>query len=459
MSAWGPRDEVVGSVRNAEYTLRLNCKRWFGISGLGALLLACACASNSPAAPTGPTLKIGVDLPITGGEARAAVPALNGVRFFVQTHPTLDGFAVTLVTSDDAGGGNPNPARGAANVQAFIADPGVLAMIGPFDAGVARKEIPVANAAGLGMISPATSNPCLTRNVFMPAMLNPARTEIGCQAAGLPSAADLRPTHTNNFFRLTTTDDLQGAAAADYVFRKLHLLRAAAVSDHEAYGQGLVDAFVARFTTLGGTVVGRLDLDPAKPQATAFLAAAKADGAQAVYYGGGSAGGGCAVRAQMKASFPAAQSTPFFGGDGIAQDPSCIAAAGEYSTGIYATVPFVDASGVPGAAPIIRGFKAVYGSTSDYGPYTIVAYDATAILYAAIDRAIRSAGGGLPGRAGVITELARTSGLAGATGNLGFDSAGDTTNRVVSVFETAGSDPHSPWKLVDTVDYSANLPY
>ena len=51
-------------------------------------------------------------------------------------------------------------------------------MIGPFDSAVARLEIPIANAAGLAMVSPATSNPCLTRNVFTPALLNPARTEI-----------------------------------------------------------------------------------------------------------------------------------------------------------------------------------------------------------------------------------------------------------------------------------------
>jgi branched-chain amino acid transport system substrate-binding protein len=405
-------------------------------------------------------LRIGVDLPILGREARAAVPALNGVRFFVQTHPNLDGFSVQLVvTADDSAGGLPSPGRGVKNVQSFIADPTVLAMIGPFDAVVARKEIPIANAAGLAMISPATSNPCLTRDVFMPAKLNPARTEIACRSAGLPSAAELRPAHTNNFFRLTTTDDLQGAAAADFVFNKLHLLRVAAISDHEAYGQGLVDAFLARMTSVGGTAAGRLDIDPARPDAADFLARMKDEGVQAIYYGGSTPGGGCAIRSQMKGLFPAAESTPFLGGDGIAQDPGCVTAAGDNSAGIFATVPIVDAATRPSAASTIRGFKAAFGSTSDFGPYTIVAYDAAAILYAALDHAIRNAGGQLPERDTVTSALARTSGLAGATGNLGFDAAGDTTNRVVSIFETTGRDPRTPWKLVDTVDYSARLPY
>jgi len=422
-------------------------------------MLCAACGGSAPAGPSGPQLHLGVDLPLTGGEARGAVPALYGVRFFVETHPTLDGFTVSVRSADDASSGVPNPNRGAANVRAFLDDPNLVAVIGPFDAAVARLEIPIANVAGLAMVSPATSNPCLTRSVFTPAMLNPARTDISCRAAGLPSAPDLRPAHTNNFFRLTTTDELQGAAAADYIFHKLRVLRVAVISDHEAYGQGLAYAFAARFTSLGGSVVGRFDLGPKSRDATPFLTNAKAAGAQAVYYGGDTRPGGCEVRAEMRTLFPAGESTPFMGGDGIALDPACVAAAGANSSGIYASVPIVDAASRPGASTAIRAFKQRFGSAADYGPHTLLAYDATSVLYAAIDRAIRGAGGGLPSRADVTHEVAQTSGLAGVTGPLGFDPNGDTTNRVVSIFEAVGTDPRAPWRLVDSVDYSARLPY
>lgn len=450
------------SIRRTSHTAGVilsGVNRAASLGTFAVLILASACGGSPPAQQAVRTIHIGVDLPLTGPEARAAVPALNGVRFFVQAHPTLDGFGVALRVADDAGGGAPNANRGASNVRDFVADASVLAMIGPFDAGVARKEIPIANEAGLAMISPATSNQCLTRNVFIPANLNPARTEIGCKMAGLPPAADLRPAHVNNFFRLSTTDDLQGAAAADYAFNTLHILRAGAISDHEAYGQGLVDAFSARLTNLGGTVLGHLDLDPKNPDATGFLQTMKADGAQAIYYGGPSRMGGCSIRSQMKALFGAGEATPFLGGDGIAQDPMCVLLAGDNGAGIFATVPILDAISRPGAQALIHDFKAMFGNTSDFGPYTLVAYDATAILYAALDRAIRDALGDLPGRAKVTQDLAQVSGLAGLTGNLGFDPAGDTTNRVISIFESGGSDPRTPWKLAGTVDYSARLPY
>lgn len=427
--------------------------RSFGV--IVAVALTGACAANPSPSPAGAVVRIGVDLPLSGAESRAAAPALYGIRFFVQTHPQIDGLRIELRTADD----DADPATGAANVRAFLTDPRLLAMLGPYDAAVARQEIPVANAAGLAMVSPATSNPCLTRDVFTPARLNPARTVITCKQAGLPGATDLRPGRTNNFFRLTTTDDLQGAAAAEYAFRRLHILRAGVVSDHEAYGQGLAYAFSARFASIGGTVVGRYELDSKNPSAGDFLKSAKDAGAQAIYYGGSTAGGGCAVRAEMSSTFGMGEATPFLGGDGIAEDPRCISAAGQNGAGVFATVPIVDADSHPGAAPTIRAFKSAFGSTADYGPYTIVAYDATAVLYAAIHAAIQAAGGGLPDRPAVTARVAMTDGLAGATGTLGFDLAGDTVNRVVSVFEAISPDPRSPWKAVGAVDYSSKLPY
>lgn len=429
----------------------------FWASLVAILLGACTIGGGQPA---GRPLRIAVDLPLTGTETRAALPAWNGIRFFVQTHPTLDGYAIELVTADDgaAGGGSASPDRGAANVRSFLADANVVAMIGPFDGAVARKEIPLANVAGLAMVSPATSNPCLTRDVYMPALLNPARTPISCKVAGLPPASDLRPSHVNNFFRLTTTDELQGAAAADFAVEKLHVLRAAVITDHELYGQGLAGAFNARLVRRGGTVLGHLDVEADNTDATQFLKRMNEAGAQAIYFGGVSSVG-CAIRAQMVSVFAPGEATPFLGGDGIAHDPNCILAAGANSTGVYATAPIVDAASLPAAATVIGEFKAKFGRPTDFGPYTMLAYDATATLYAALNRAILAGGGRLPSREAVTAELARTIGLEGVTGVLGFDAAGDTTNRVVSVFEAPGADPRVPWKFSGAVDYSLRLPY
>jgi branched-chain amino acid transport system substrate-binding protein len=422
------------------------------------LVVLAACAPIGGAGPA-PIVRIGVDLPLSGPESDVAVPALDGVRLYVQQHPALDGFNVELAVKDDASGGVAEPPLGATNVQALASDPLVMGVIGPLDSSVARAEIPVANQAALAMISPATSSPCLTRADYLPAALNPTLVPITCKEAGLASAADLRPSGVNNFFRLATTDDLQGPAAADFAYRQLHLLRMATVSDGEGYGQALAAGFAKRYRQVGGSIVGQLDVNPtAKPDVPGFLTRVKADGAQAVYFGGTSANHGCTLRAEMATVFGPGEATPMLGGDGIAQDPMCVEDAGGNSAGVYATVPVRDVSNLGTAQPVIAAFKAAYPSSRDYGIYTVIAYDAAAVLYDAIDRAIRLAGGALPARGNVVSQLSATAAFPGATGVFGFDLNGDTTRRIVSVYEAPAAPTGAPWRTAGEIDYTAAPP-
>jgi branched-chain amino acid transport system substrate-binding protein len=417
-----------------------------------------ACSGDSGS--KSPTIKIGVDLPLSGAEGQAGTPTLNGVRFYVHQHPTLEGFDVVVSPRDDAVKGVHDPALGARNVAAFVADREVLGVIGPFDSSVARAAIPPANAANLALISPSASSRCLTKDPFLPAGLNPTRQAIACTAASLPEPASLRSTKVNNFFRLVTTDDLQGAAAADFGYKDLKLLRVAVLSDHEAYGQALASSFRARFTKLGGLVVAQLDFAPSPTlDLTAFFSQAKKEQAQAIYFGGVTANNGCTIRAQMAAVFGAGATIPYLGGSGIAEDPACVRDAGSNSAGIYATVPAISPDELPAAKTVISAFKAEHPNAWDYGAYTMLAYDATAVLYDALGRAIRAAGGKAPARADVVTQLASTKAFQGATGTFGFDADGDTTLRVVSIFEATSPDPASPWRRAGAVDYTAKLPY
>lgn len=428
------------------------------IACIGVVALASLAACSGGNSSDGKTIKIGVDLPLSGDEGQAGVPTLNGVRFYIHQHPVIDGFKVEVSARDDAIKGVHDAKLGAQNFSDLIADPQVMGIVGPFNANVARAAIPLANAAHLAVISPATSNPCLTRDPYLPAGLNPTRTAIGCKAAGFPVPGDLRPTKTNNFFRLATTDDLQGAAAADYAVNSLHLLRVGVLSDREVFGQALAAGFRARFTKLGGLVVLYQDFAPsATLDLSSFFKQTKADGGQAIYFGGITANQGCAIRAQMAAVFGASAAVPYLSGSGIAEDPACVRAAGANAPGIYATVPVADPDQVASSQAVIAAFKAQYRNSWEYGAYTILAYDSTAILYNALDRAITDASGKLPTRQMVTDDVAAIG--TGADHTFGFDPAGDTIHRVVSIFETTSSDPAAPWSFAGAVDYSAKLPY
>jgi branched-chain amino acid transport system substrate-binding protein len=418
-----------------------------------AALLAFACGGTGGETTKG-EIDIGVDLPISGAEGSQGLPTLNGVKYAVQVKGTVSGFKLAVDSKDDSVNGTHDAQKGAQNVRDLIANSKVLGMIGPFNSSVARAQLPITNQANLTMISPANTNQCLTKSVYIPTTLG-APKDVSCKDAGLPAPADLRPNGKNNYFRVATTDDLQGPAVADYLFDSLKMTNVAVLSDNEVYGKGIADTFAARFVKKGGKVVGRQDFDAKntndfKP----FLQKFKSAGAQAVFFGGVTANKGCVIRSQMAGIFDAGTKTPYLGGDGIAQDPTCIKDAGSNNQGIYGAVATVDPSKVPTAAAAISGFQKAFPNKSDYGSYTIAAYDATNILIAAIDRAIKANNGNMPTRDAVRAEVAKTSNYQGATGITTFDANGDTSAKIVSIYQSPTSGKSDDdWAWVSAVDY------
>src|SRR5579872_6036734 len=152
-----------------------------------------------PAGAAGMTeVKVGVDLPMSGGEAPNGVPTNNGVIMAIEEANKAGGmyhFSESL--KDDAVNGVHDPAQGAKNVQELIADSAVVGIVGNFNSNVAKACIPITNSAGIVQISPSQTNPDLTKP---------------------PAALDLRKANPTkiNYFRVCTTDDLQGPVAADY---------------------------------------------------------------------------------------------------------------------------------------------------------------------------------------------------------------------------------------------------
>jgi branched-chain amino acid transport system substrate-binding protein len=423
-----------------------------------AAFVAFACGGGGGGSSTSKgTITIGVSLPLSGTEASQGIPTKNGVLFYVAQHPTIDGFTLKVVSKDYAVNENPDAAKGAATMQEFIADSTVLGVVGTFDSGVARAEIPLANQVGLAMISPANTNPCLTKTVYTPGFLRTSGKDITCKDAGLPAPADLRKAHPdkNNYFRLATTDDLQGPASSLYAFNTLKLTKVAVISNNSVYGKGIADTFSAEFVKLGGTVVLRQDYDPANTNDfKTFLTSAQRKGAQAVYFGGLTASKGCVIRQQMTGIFPPGEATPFMGGDGIAQDPACTKAAGQNAVGMFGTVASVNPDKVDSAASAIAAFKVAYPNKSDYLSYTMVAYDCAGVFVAAIDKAIKANNGNMPTREAVRAAVAGTSGYAGVTGTIGFNPAGDNSAEIVSLYEDKSTDASADWPYIRAYDFN-----
>jgi branched-chain amino acid transport system substrate-binding protein len=276
------------------------------------------------------------------------------------------------------------------------------------------------------MISPANTNPCLTKEYAEGG---------GCTAYAGFTPASLRPTGKNNYFRVAGTDDHQGPANADYAYSKLHLTKVAVLDDAEVYGQGIAKTFSARFTQLGGQVVkGPQDYDPASTNDfRSFLNSAKNAGAEGVYVGGTDSNKACVVRSQMSSIFAA--SAPFFGGDGIVT-AQCLNDAASSAPGMYGTVAAVNADTLSGAKTVIDGFKKAFPGATDYGAYSMPAYSATQAILAAVGRAVDGAGGKMPTRDQVRSEIAKTKNLSTVLGPLTFDKNGDNSQQVIAEYQS-----------------------
>ena len=423
------------------------------LAAAGLLALACGGGGGGGGGNKG-TIKIGVDLPESGGEASDGIPTLNGVHFAVDGQ-TVDGFKLEVENFDDAVQGVHDPQKGAQNVQQLVGDPAVLGMVGPFNSSVARAEIPISAAAHLAQISPANTNQCLTKDIYLSTDLGVPK-DVSCKDAGLKSASELRGSNPINYFRVATTDDLQGPAVSDYLTMELKLTKVGILSDNEVYGKGIADTFALRFKAKGGTVVSRNDITNASKVSDfkTFLRAAKAQGAQAIFFGGTDSNNACVVRNQMKGIFD--PSTPFLGGDGIVTQ-KCLDDAAAQASGMYGSVAAVDVSKVPSAQSIITAFKAKYTKATDYGAYSMPAYDCAKILIAAIDRAIKANGGNKPTRDAVRAEVAKTKDFAGALGTYSFDSNGDTTAKFITMYAAKSVNGKFEWDPVTQYDMGKQL--
>ncbi|HEV2661914.1 MAG TPA: branched-chain amino acid ABC transporter substrate-binding protein [Ktedonobacteraceae bacterium] len=422
-----------------------------GIPLLLALLAACGSGttgstgggSSTPAGST--TIKIATDLPVSGKDTSSGKPAENGAHMAVDeanTANTIPGYKLVFVPKDDVGpSGAHDPAVGAQNVTSLIGDALVAGIVGPFNSSVAQSEMPIANQAPIALISPSNTNQCLTQT----------GADIGCTGANnlVPT---LRPTGKVTYFRIATTDNHQGPANADYLFKNEHYKTAYAIDDAETYGIGIANTFSGEWTKLGGTVLGRSSEPGTTTSFVSLLTQIASKKPDVIYFGGTDATGGTLIRQQMQ-QVPALKNTPFAGGDGIvtANFASTIGLTGGP---VFGTVASSDVTKNPAAATFVKNYTATYGPL---GAYSAAGYDCAKILIQAIKSALANgakvpkdssdAAGAKTFRQAVIDAMQKTD-YTGLTGHHTFDSNGDTTNKIITVQQLATVDGKPNWKVL-----------
>ena len=373
---------------------------------------------------SGDTIKIAVDLPVSGGDASDGIPTRNGMQLAIDQANAKGGvtiggktYKLEMYALDDVppGGQAHDPAQGSKNADAFIADPAVMVVLGPFNSSVAKAMMPKLNTAGLCNISPANTNETLTKPEF-------------------GQTGTYRPTGKVTYFRVVTTDDIQGPAAADYAFDKLGFKKVYILDDTEAYGKGIADNFEKEFVKKGGTSLGHEGIQKGTTDYSSTLTKIASLKPDFIYYGGTSSNNIPLARKQMKA---AGLAVPLMGGDGIV-DKEFLTVAGADAEGSYGTVAAVNVEKLDEAKQFIADYKAA-NFKEEMGAYSGPGYETSSIAINAIKNAKEVS------RDGVCSALRATKDFKGVLGTTSFDENGDTTNKVISFYEAKGG----KWEFVD----------
>jgi branched-chain amino acid transport system substrate-binding protein len=438
----------------------MNFRKLSAIAGMSMLVFA-ACSTTPPAgsgaapsaggsgaltpstpAPAADTskgkVKFAIELPQQGSEKAASDPIINGIKLAVKlAGGGAGGYGIDIPQSaiyDDALNGAHDPQTGANNMSKIVADTDVVVVIGPLNSSVAKAQIPISNEGGVLQCSPANTDPNLTKG-------DPAK--------------QLR-TKPNNYIRVVTTDDVQGPAAAQYLFDVLKKKSVYVIDDTETFGKGVADAFDAEFKKRGGTVV-KHDAAPKTTQDyVSIMTAAKALNPEAIYFGGVTATGG--ARILLAAAQAGLGDVPYVGPDGINDGSgetkdsflNLAAAAAKNTTSTLAGI-----GDFPGRAQFAADYKAEYGIDP-----TGYAGTGFACAQVALD-ALKRAGATSPADMTALREAVRVAGTDTAAkyttivGDITFDANGDTSQKIVSIYsvDPAGANGKGDWKFETQVDY------
>jgi branched-chain amino acid transport system substrate-binding protein len=386
------------------------------VTVLGALLLVVSGCSRDTgggdADEAKKTVKIGVIAPLTGALSELGLGIRNSVDLAIRQaneKGTVPGYELVLAAEDDAA----DPATGANAANKLASDPEVAGVIGTLNSSVAQSVAPVLSRVNITQISPANTNPTLTRG---------------------PKPEDAPQRVWPTYHRTATTDTFQGPFAADYALGDGGFKSAFVIHDKKTYGQGLAQTFSNRFKEKGGTIAGTETVNENDRDFGAVVTKVIGAKPDMVYYGGEYPAAGPLAAQLADRGFKG----PLMGGDGIyASD--FFKGSGDKGDGTLATSIGEPVANLESAKQFVADYEAA-GFSEGFSAYGAQSFDAANILIQGMAKALPNADSVEAARPEIVKAVGATQGFQGATGEHSFDEYGDTSNRALTVYKAEGQE-------------------
>ncbi len=368
-----------------------------------------------------PDVLIASDLPLRGDAAPVARSMAAAIRFVLRKHDFEAGpYTVGYQSCDDSTSQTSRFEffKCSANAKAYAAAERLVGLIGTFNSGCAWNEIPIVNRAASGPL----------------AMISPSNTYVGLTRKGPGTSPGdpevLYPTGVRNYVRVTSADDVQGAAHG-VLAKQLGLESVYVLEDGEEYGSALAQTFATAAGRLGVDIAGTETWDPRSRSYAALANRVRRSGAQGVLVAGVIQLNGLQLIRDLRTGL--GRNFVIMAGDGFPV-PELLRAARREAIGMYTSTT---AEPVEQLTPAGQRFASEFVPTQpdDSIPsYVLETAQAAEVLLEAISRSDAS-------RDSVLKELRDVQVSDGILGSFRFDPNGDKTPGSITVYRITGQNP------------------
>ncbi len=323
------------------------------VAAAAAVALVGGAAATAGAASKSKTLIISSDLPLQGASADASRDTNRAMELYLASQKGKAGkYNIKLKFYDNstAAKGAWDDATCAKNANDHVANKTEIAVMGTYNSGCAKIQLPVLNQApggGMLMVSHANTNPGITK----------------AWDPGEP--AKYYPTGVRNYGRVVATDDFQGAAGAQFAKKDLGIKKCIVLNDAQTYGVGVATAFKDEAKKQGIEIVADKAWDSKQPNYTALFEGFKSLGADCVYLGGiNDNNGEQLIRDKVAVLGPNTGAVKLIAPDGFTGYPSLLKLTESDAMYItFAGLPAGELVKAGGAgADLVAAFKKKYGA-------------------------------------------------------------------------------------------------
>ena len=330
--------------------------------------------STSAPVPTSDTIPIGEFCSFTGDTATWGTAVDNGVKLAISHANAAGGVLgkkLDLISKDDAS----NQEQASTAVDALLGQ-NVVAVLGEVASTRSLRGAPLCQAKQIPMISPASTNPAVTK--------------VG-----------------DYIFRVCFVDEFQGKMIAAIGKDILHAKTAAVIFDNsQDYSKGLKDFIESGFKAGGGSIVGERSYGSTDNDFKGQLTSIQGSNPDVIFVPGYYKQVAQIARQARELGI----NTPLVGGDGW-DSPELTKIAGSALDNCYFTDHFAPTDPNPVVQGFVKDYKAAYGGM-DPDAMAALGYDAAGVVVDAIKRAKSTDGPALR------NAIAATKDYPGVTGSI-----------------------------------------